>query len=125
MKTILTQSRGYLQPARSNVGHVENPHLHMRDLFKKYLQNQCSPEEVKEIIRYFDVAENELPLRALIAESLEDVESDEDEVKWSPALNEMFASKKKQLNRQTGDLPIQKTSTLIWIGAALVFLAVA
>ena len=74
----------------------------MQDLFRKYLQGQCAPEEVKKILRYFDLAENELPLRKLIAESLEDVNAKNDEVKWSPALDETFASIKNWFHLKKG-----------------------
>jgi len=101
----------------------------MQDLFRKYLQNQCAPEEVESILRYFDVAENELPLRALIAESLEDVDANDEEVKWSPALDETFASIKKQLNKEKrkliplkGKLIPLKNRTWSWKAASVVLL---
>jgi len=72
----------------------------MQDLFRKYIQNHCAPEEVKKILRYFDLAGNELLLRAVIAESLEDVDTEKDEVKWNPVLDETFASIKKHLNME-------------------------
>ena len=42
----------------------------MQELFRKYLDNQCSPEEVKKLLAYFNDPENEVLLRELIAESL-------------------------------------------------------
>ena len=32
----------------------------MQELFRKYLDDQCSPEEVKELLAYFNDPENEL-----------------------------------------------------------------
>jgi len=96
----------------------------MQDLFKKYLLNQCAPEEVEKILGYFDVAENELSLRALIAESLEDVDAGYEEVKWTPSLDETFASIKKELNNKKGKLIPLKKRTWSWGAAAVVFLLV-
>ena len=69
----------------------------MHDLFKKYLENECSPEEVKELLAYFKVPENESLLRGLITESLATFDA-EDESQWNPAINETFLAIKKQLD---------------------------
>ena len=42
----------------------------MQNLFVKYLTNQCSVEEVKELLAHFNVEENEGMLRDLIKASL-------------------------------------------------------
>jgi len=70
----------------------------MQDLFRKYLDNQCSPEEVKELLGYFNVPENEIKLRELITGSMEIADDDDDGSRWSPATDEMFAVIKKQLD---------------------------
>ena len=43
----------------------------MHELFKKYLENKCSPEEVKLLLKEFDIEENESLLRSLISGELE------------------------------------------------------
>lgn len=43
----------------------------MQELFKKYLNNQCSPEEVKLLLKEFDLEENKELLSKLINEQLE------------------------------------------------------
>ena len=40
-------------------------------LFKRYLQNQCSPEEIKLLFQYFQSEENEEILKNLIRTELE------------------------------------------------------
>lgn len=42
----------------------------MQDLFQKYLDNQCSSEEIKEVLAYFANAKNETELRSFILNSL-------------------------------------------------------
>ena len=42
----------------------------MQDLFQKYLDNQCSSEEIEEVLAYFANAKNETELRSLILNSL-------------------------------------------------------
>lgn len=51
----------------------------MQELFKKYLDNQCSIEEVNELLMQFSSPENELLLRQLISEKLENDFSSEKE----------------------------------------------
>ena len=51
----------------------------MREIFKKYLDNNCSPGEVRKLIAYFNIAENETLLRRLITEWLEENEEDDQE----------------------------------------------
>ena len=50
----------------------------MREIFIKYLNNQCSPAEVAELFAHFNVPENEKILRALIIESLEKIDPNND-----------------------------------------------
>ena len=62
----------------------------MQELFKKYLDNQCSPEEVKALLAYFNNPENEVLLRGLIFDSLETIEADDDESQWQAATDKIF-----------------------------------
>src|SRR6187399_983678 len=43
----------------------------MQELFKKYLENKCSPEELKSLLKEFDIDDNEELLRSLITLELE------------------------------------------------------
>ncbi len=43
----------------------------MQELFKKYLENKCSPEELKLLFKEFDIEDNEDLLRSLIIQELE------------------------------------------------------
>ena len=43
----------------------------MQKLFKKYLENKCSPEELKLLLKEFDIEGNEELLRNLITQELE------------------------------------------------------
>lgn len=43
----------------------------MKELFRKYLENRCSPDEVKLLLKKFDLDENEMILRVLIQQHLE------------------------------------------------------
>jgi hypothetical protein len=42
----------------------------MENLFKKYLDNQCSPEELKKLLSFFSQPENEAMFRKLINDTL-------------------------------------------------------
>src|SRR5688500_8208172 len=72
----------------------------MQDLFRKYLDNQCSPEEVKQLLVHFHFPENEELLRSLIRESLDsDVSSTDNTINsWTQATAETFNRIKKQMD---------------------------
>lgn len=42
----------------------------MRELFRKYVDNQCSEQEIEQLLEYFNNPESEIELRTLINESL-------------------------------------------------------
>src|SRR5215218_10011415 len=74
----------------------------MQELFTKYLNNQCSPEEVRELLAYFNAPENETILRGLITESLKNIDAGGDGRQWNPATDKMFAVIKKKLDAKKG-----------------------
>ena len=43
----------------------------MHELFKRYLENKCSPDELKLLLNEFDIEDNEDLLRSLIIHELE------------------------------------------------------
>ena len=73
----------------------------MRELFRKYLDNNCSPEEVERLLGYFNIAENETVLRRLITEWLEENEEDEEKSQWQTNFYRAMGLIKKQLNIET------------------------
>ena len=54
----------------------------MRELFRKYLDNNCSPDEVRKLLAHFNIAENETLLRKLITDWLEENEEEEEGSRW-------------------------------------------
>src|SRR5687768_13298346 len=79
----------------------------MHDLFVKYLNNLCSPDEVKQLLAHFNVPENEEILRKLITESLEK-DNEEEVYEWSPSLEKSFTKIKNQINSEEGKVvPIE------------------
>ena len=69
----------------------------MRELFRKYLDNNCSPDEVKRLLAYFNIDENETILRRLITEWLE--ENDEYEKdRWQTNFYRASGLIKKEVN---------------------------
>ncbi|MEI9810849.1 MAG: FecR domain-containing protein [Bacteroidota bacterium] len=71
----------------------------MQNLFRKYLTNQCTPEEVKQLLAHFDTAENESALRSLISESLatDQAFSEEETGGFNSVAAEVFTGIKKQI----------------------------
>lgn len=94
----------------------------MQNLFKKYLDNQCSPAEVNELLQYFSAGENELLLRSLISEKLGFIDSEDDGSQWNQATENVYTAIKKQIDaEQTKVVPIFRR-TWFRVAAAAVLL---
>jgi ABC-type glycerol-3-phosphate transport system substrate-binding protein len=81
----------------------------MEELFKKYINNQGSPEEAKQLLTYFNNAENEILLKKVIAEYLADQGDAYDESKWHPAIKEIFLKIKNQIKARDDGRTFQFT----------------
>ncbi|MFI5129806.1 MAG: hypothetical protein ACHQFX_07445 [Chitinophagales bacterium] len=44
----------------------------MPELFRRYLDNKCSPDEARKLLAFFNIDENEIVLAKLIIEWLEE-----------------------------------------------------
>jgi ferric-dicitrate binding protein FerR (iron transport regulator) len=94
----------------------------MQELFRKYLDGQCSPNEVKQLLEYFNNPESEVLLRQLLIASLENTEVDYDENQWQPATDQIFDQIKKRLATQKEKvIPLNKQNW-IRIAAAVILL---
>ena len=94
----------------------------MQELFRKWLDNQCSPEEVKELFEYFNNPEDENELRGLIFNSLENEGGEENGSQWQGESDQVFIQIKSQLHTEKGKVvPFSKKKWLrIAVAAALV-----
>jgi transmembrane sensor len=95
----------------------------MQELFAKYLDNKCSPDEVAELLAYCNIAENEKLLRELILESLEKIDVHDDWSKWRPPTDKMFAVIKKRLNPEKAKVVPFLRKRWLRVAAALVLIA--
>jgi len=90
--------------------------LDIADLFVKYLESRCTPEEIKRLLRYFDNAENERTLRALIHTELEFTEIDKRD---HPNIDTVIATTRSNLIKdlkQGRELSLTKNSRLYkWV----------
>ncbi len=94
----------------------------MQNLFRKYLDNQCSPAEVKELLQYFSAGENELLLRSLISEKLGFIDSNDDGSQWNQATENVYEAIKKQIDgEQTKVVPIFRRTWFRVAAAAVLF----
>ena len=92
----------------------------MQNLFRKYLDNQCSPQEVQELLQHFNAENNEMLLRSLIADQLDVVSENEDQ--WKTATEQVYASIKKQIgDEKTKVIPFFR-KTWFRVAAAAVLL---
>ncbi len=73
----------------------------MRELFRKYLDNNCSPAEIRKLLAYFNIDENEVTLRRLITEWLEENREDEEEIQWQSNFSWALGFIKKHLSIDT------------------------
>lgn len=73
----------------------------MRELFRKYLDNNCSPDEVRSLLAHFKIGENEMLLRKLITEWLEENDEEEKESRWQNNFYSALGLGKNQLSIET------------------------
>ena len=75
----------------------------MLELFSKYLNEQSSPQEVKELLVWFS-AENDFVLRALITDNLKEMYAKvtDEESRWNSITDKIFAAIKTQINSEKG-----------------------
>ena len=73
----------------------------MLELFSKYLNEQCSPQEVKDLLAYFS-AEKKSVLRALITANQNDMDAEDkdEERRWNHVTDKIFAVIKTQINSE-------------------------
>lgn len=102
----------------------------MLNLFIKYLDNQCSPEEVKTLLAHFHAPENEIQLRRLILESLEKGHFSEENIhhEWNEAAEKTYQQIKRQMSGDSDTelkavpIPVHKRTRIgtpkLWIGVA-------
>lgn len=53
---------------------MEDKKQHIEKLFRRYLTNKCTPDEISALLQHFDVDENEESLRSLIRKELDVIE---------------------------------------------------
>lgn len=93
----------------------------IQDLFRRYLDNQCSPEEVKEVLTYFNDADNEATVRNLITETLENSVDAQDELdQWTSVSTETFEQIKMQMNTQKKERSPVIKMTWVRVAAAAI-----
>lgn len=82
----------------------------MKDLFEKYINNKCSPEEVQELLKHFALSENEIKLRRLISEQLEadHASANKPETKWEQDIEQTYDGIRKQIEANKRMIPIYK-----------------
>jgi hypothetical protein len=69
----------------------------MDELFRKFMNDLCSPEEIKTLLAHFNLRRREERLRKLIFENLETIDNYEDERKWKPVIDKILISIKNQI----------------------------
>lgn len=89
----------------------------MHELFAKYLDNQASPAEVRQLLALFNFPENESELRKLIQQCLEYIDYDDDMSFCKSITEKKLASIKKQIKTNNGK--IVSLLKVYWRNAAI------
>jgi transmembrane sensor len=87
----------------------------MEELFRKCLDNQCSPEEVKKLLAYLGDPENETKFRKLVVESLENTEADYNGSQFQEASDMLIGRIEKKISVENGKIAFFRTN---WFRAA-------
>jgi transmembrane sensor len=86
------------------------------DLFVRYLESKCTPEEIKRLLRYFDKAENEQTLRVLIHTELEFTEITK---RNHPNIDSVIATTRskliKEIKQRRKRSPTKKSRLYKWV----------
>src|SRR6187401_2320869 len=103
----------------------------MHELFKKYLENKCSPEELKLLLKEFDIEGNEELLRGLIIQELENEQAissfttEELENSLAGTFNAIKAKlESEKINEVAPVVPLMKRNWFRLAAAAVFVLAV-
>lgn len=95
----------------------------MQLLFKKYIDNQCTPEEVQLLLAHFEAGSNEILLKQYIAAELETPAIPEQGANWDPLLETSYRTIRQNIQSDNGrTIPLYKRS---WFRISAVFLLVA
>jgi len=81
-----------------------NYNKNMQDLFQKYLDNQCSSEEIKEVLAYFANAKNETELRSFILNSL--ASDNEFSAEGESYFNKISEKAYQQITKRKSKIPL-------------------
>lgn len=99
----------------------------MQNLFKKYLDNKCTPEDVKELLENFTHPENEILVRSFIMENLEGIDTSaaSSATQWRDATEQTFAKIKMQMEGEKSKIvPIFKRTWFMVAAAAVLLFSV-
>ncbi len=103
----------------------------MHELFKKYLENKCSPDELKLLLKEFDIEDNEELLRGLIFHELENEQAissfttEELESSLAETFNAIKAKlDSEKINEVAPVVPLMKRNWFRLAAAAVFVLAV-
>jgi len=94
----------------------------MEEIFKKYLDDQCSPDEVRTLLAYFNYPENDAQLKRLILDYFEAIETNDNEAQYQSATDKIFTSIKRQHDSRKGKIVPLFRQTWIRIAAAIILL---
>ena len=95
----------------------------MQLLFKKYIDNQCTPEEVQSLLAHFEAGNNETLLKQYIYAELENPVVEEQGANWDPLLEASYRTIRQNIQNGHGRIiPLYKRN---WFRISAVFLLIA
>lgn len=95
----------------------------MQLLFRKYIDNECTPEEVQLLLAHFEAGDNERLLRACIQAELEKPVMAEPGKNWDPLLEDSYHTIRQYVQQDKGRvIPLYSKS---WFRISAIFLLVA
>jgi transmembrane sensor len=96
----------------------------LRELFNRYLNNQCSPEEVNRLLQYFNIRGNEESLRLLVEEALDQPVNSATAQAFQPSLDQAYAHITQQMHHAAPVIPWYRRRFMqVAAAAALIIVA--
>lgn len=95
----------------------------MQLLFRKYMNNECTPEEVQLLLAHFEAGDNEKLLRECINAALDKPVQDEPGQHWDPLLEDSYHTIRQYVQQDNGRVIPLYSRTWFRISAVILLVA--
>lgn len=100
-------------------------HQSIAELFTRYLENRCTPEEIRELLIHFGTEQDEQELRTLINAELGVGHIHAEEASVDQAILQVKAALLKQIKKSVRDRPVKRLRFPYWLRLSAIWLVLS